>query len=577
MTARTSLVGRDAEMQRLIARLDRARSGEGGIVLLSGEAGVGKTRLVTELVRRSPDALVICGAAVHSGTAPYGPVVTALRTRLRSEPDALAGCGPLASHLAMILPELGPPAAATDRPTLLEAVRCALAHLARERLTVMVLDDLHWSDEATLELLSALAEPLAELSVLVLGAYRSDGLPRGHGLRRLRHELRRAGRLDELALGPLDRDGVARLLGSVLGRSPAPSLVRAVDDATQGTPFFVEELAGALLVSGGLQDAGQGLELTRHGEVPLPETVRDAVLVGASELSEAARAAAAAAAVAGETFDLELVGSLSSPEGVAELLERGIAREHDGGAAVFRHGLTREALYADVPWMRRRSLHRAIAAALEAAGAPSGAVAAHWLGARDGARARRALLTAAAEAEAVHAFRDGAEAGHKALELWPEGEEEALRADALERCARCAWARPMPTRRATGASSPSSASASDVPTPSAGWRRCSSCAASASRPSPHGAWRRTGSRPTARPPRPRSSCWRWPTSGGCRPGTARRCSSPSAHASRRTPPRGSTCACARSACRGWRAPSTATTTPASRRSAPRSPWRWTTR
>ncbi|HVL31490.1 MAG TPA: AAA family ATPase [Solirubrobacteraceae bacterium] len=438
MTARTSLVGRDAEMQRLIARLDRARSGEGGIVLLSGEAGVGKTRLVTELVRRSPDALVICGAAVHSGTAPYGPVVTALRTRLRSEPDALAGCGPLASHLAMILPELGPPAAATDRPTLLEAVRCALAHLARERLTVMVLDDLHWSDEATLELLSALAEPLAELSVLVLGAYRSDGLPRGHGLRRLRHELRRAGRLDELALGPLDRDGVARLLGSVLGRSPAPSLVRAVDDATQGTPFFVEELAGALLVSGGLQDAGQGLELTRHGEVPLPETVRDAVLVGASELSEAARAAAAAAAVAGETFDLELVGSLSSPEGVAELLERGIAREHDGGAAVFRHGLTREALYADVPWMRRRSLHRAIAAALEAAGAPSGAVAAHWLGARDGARARRALLTAAAEAEAVHAFRDGAEAGHKALELWPEGEEEALRADALERCARCA-------------------------------------------------------------------------------------------------------------------------------------------
>jgi DNA-binding CsgD family transcriptional regulator len=319
-----------------------------------------------------------------------------------------------------------------------EAVRCALARLAGEQVVLLVLDDLQWSDEATLELVSVLAEPIAELSLLAVATYRSDGLPRDHALRRLRHELRRAGRLDELAVGPLGSEDVGELLAAELGGAPAPSLARAVHDAAQGTPFFVEELARALAVSGAVAPGPHGLELARHGEVPLPDTVRDAVMVNASELSPEGRAAADAAAVAGESFDLDLVGALSSPEGVGELLERGLAREQDAGAAVFRHALTREALYADVPWMRRRRLHRALAEALEARGAPSREIAVHWLGTRDLLRARDALLRAAADAEAVHAFRDGAAAGRKALDLWPEGEDEALRRDALACYARCA-------------------------------------------------------------------------------------------------------------------------------------------
>src|SRR5688500_872110 len=103
------LVGRDAEVARLVESLDRARGGAGGIVLLSGEAGVGKTRLIAELAERGSDALVLPGSASHSGTAPYGPVVAALRARLRSDPGAFGECGPLAPHLAMILPELGAP------------------------------------------------------------------------------------------------------------------------------------------------------------------------------------------------------------------------------------------------------------------------------------------------------------------------------------------------------------------------------------------------------------------------------------------------------------------------------------
>jgi DNA-binding CsgD family transcriptional regulator/tetratricopeptide (TPR) repeat protein len=437
MTARRRLFGRDAELARMAVAMQRARRGAGGIVVVSGDAGVGKTRLIAELAARESDALVLGGAAGQTGSAPYAPVVAALRAGLRAQPQAVDATAPLAPHLAMLLPELGVPAAASDRATLVEAIRYALERLAADQPVLVILDDLHWSDQATLELLAALAQPLADLCALVIAAYRSDGLPRDHGIRRLRHELRRAGRLEEVALAPLAPDDVAELLALGLEATPAPSLVRSVYDATQGTAFFVEELTSALAVSGALRTGPHGVELDRESEIPIPETVRDAVLVRASDLSEAGRAAAEAAAVAGERFDLALVGTLSSPEGVTELLEHGLARERDAGTAAFGHSLTREALYADVPWMRRRALHRTIAEAIEPAGAPSREVATHWIGARECDRARDAFLRAIVEAEAVHAFRDGAEAARLALDMWPERTDEGRRLETLERYARC--------------------------------------------------------------------------------------------------------------------------------------------
>ena len=209
------LVGREAERARLEDAIAR-----GALVLVAGEAGVGKTRLIEDVAAHS-GALVLRGASSQGATAPYGPLVAAFRSHLRGAPDALTGCGPLHEHLAVLLPELGPRAATSDRATLLEAVRCALAHLAADRSLVLLLDDLHWSDAATLDLLSGLAESLDELSVTVIGTYRSDGLPRDHGVRRLRNELRRSGRLDEIVLEPLDREQLGVLLADVFGAAPA--------------------------------------------------------------------------------------------------------------------------------------------------------------------------------------------------------------------------------------------------------------------------------------------------------------------------------------------------------------------
>ena len=437
MDVPSALVGREAERARLADAAERARRGTGSLLLLSGEAGVGKTRLAEEAAAAS-SALVLRGAASSSAVAPYGPVAAVLREYARLRSEGFEGCGALRSHLALLLPELGEQAAASDRATIFEAVRCGFEQVASDGHVVVILDDLQWSDQATLELLAGLAQAVKELPVLVLGAYRSDGLPRDHRLRWLRNELRRSRSLDELALGALDADATGRLLAELLGDTPSPGLVRALHDRTQGVPFFVEELARALAVSGRLEAGARGLELGADGDVPAPDTVRDAVLMIAATLSAEARAAAEAAAVAGPSFDLGLVGQLASEEGVAELLRHGVIHELGGGRGGFRHALSREAFYDDVPWLRRRALHRRLAEALETAGGHSSEIATHWLGAHDAERAREALVLAARESEAVYAYRDAARAARQALELWPGGEETGVRVDVLERYARCA-------------------------------------------------------------------------------------------------------------------------------------------
>jgi DNA-binding NarL/FixJ family response regulator len=433
------LVGRVSEQERLTAAIGRVHEGQGALVLVAGEAGVGKTRLV-DVVAADSRALVLRGAASQGTTAPYGPLVAALRSHLRNEPAALDGCGPLRPHLAVLLPELGPRAESSDRATLLEAVRSALARTADDNALVVVLDDLHWSDAATLDLLAGLADSLDELPIAVVATYRSDGLPRDHGIRRLRNELRRAGRLDELVLEPFGQDDTRVLLAGVLGGPPAPSLVRAVHDRTAGVPFYIEELARALFAAGALHPGRHGFELAADDDVPLPDTIRDAVMLGAQELSDEARAAADAAAVAGESFDLDLIAAIAGDHALDELLANGLILDSGGERACFRHALSREAIYADIPWLRRRALHRRVAEALETAGAPATELAPQWVGARDGDKARDALVAAAAESEAVHAYVDAAHYGRQALELWPELAEdgyEPRRIEALERYARC--------------------------------------------------------------------------------------------------------------------------------------------
>jgi ATP/maltotriose-dependent transcriptional regulator MalT len=432
------LIGRDRELAEVGRALERARRGRGGLVLVAGEAGIGKSVLVRAALAESGFRAHVVEAAKEA-VEPYAPLVSLLRSCLRAEPAALDGLGPLERQLAVLLPELGDAAPVTSQAALVDALGACFAGLGASATTAFLLDDLQWADAATLEALPRLALELESAPALLVAAYRSDEVTRLHPVRRLRVHLRRAGRLRELDLEPLDRDSTAALAGRILGGEPAPSLAAMLYDRTEGVAFFVEELTAALAVGGRLTEGADGLELPPDGEVPLPDSVRDAVLVRVEELPTAVRRSLEAASVVGLQFELELVEAVSSgPVDLTDAAAHGLVVELEPGLGVFRHALTREAVYADLPWLRRRELHRKVAETLERRGAAPGVLAEHLLACRELDRARAALVAAAERSCSIHAYRDAAGSIRRALEIWPTGTDEEARLDAVDRLARCA-------------------------------------------------------------------------------------------------------------------------------------------
>ncbi|RZU31755.1 helix-turn-helix transcriptional regulator [Blastococcus saxobsidens] len=404
------LVGRDDERRLLVDALTRCRAGQGGVVLVSGEAGVGKTRLVSEVLGRW-DGDVLAATATPGG-APYDVLDSALACAVGARRQ--------------------------DRDT--DAARVvteALRATTRIRPTVVVLEDLHLADAASMEVLVALAQaPPSEL--LVLGIYRSDGLPRSSPIRVLRTELRRARRLVDVALRTLTEAQTGELLADLLGTSPSARLVEVVHGRTEGLPFFVEELVWALRDAGCLTERAGAVELDEGAGLPLPESVTDAVLSRTAQLRADHGAAVQCAVALGVRVDLPALAELAGPAEADRLIDEGLLVELDGGLAVFRHALVREALYRSIPWSRRRALHHDVAELLTDHGAPPAVVAEHWLDAHEPAKARPLLVAAAEALCATHAYRDAADLAHRALALWPDGDDPAGRLTVLEGLGECA-------------------------------------------------------------------------------------------------------------------------------------------
>ena len=395
MAGSAELVGREKELRVLRERLARSAAGNGGLLLVAGEAGVGKTTLAERaLIDSAP--IVLRGIVSDRGRTPYAPIVSALRAYGRIAPEALAGYGRLARHLCVLLPELGPaPPGIVDHLLLAETVIESFAGIASRQPAAVFFDDLQWVDEATLDLLPSLAASVESQPLLFLTAYRSDDVTRAHPLRRMRAELRRGGRLEELVLAPLERDQVTALVSRIVERRAGPRLVERIFERTEGVPFLVEELAAALAAGGGLEEHADAVELPAGHDVPFPDSVRETVLLRTDRLSPAGVRALEVASVAGEPVDLALVADLAGDAGVEEAIEARLLVEADDGVAAFRHALVREAVYSEIPWTRRRVHHRHVAEHLEWTGAPPQLVAEHWLGAGEPERARPKLLAAA--------------------------------------------------------------------------------------------------------------------------------------------------------------------------------------
>jgi DNA-binding NarL/FixJ family response regulator len=431
-------VGRQDEQTEFKNRFDKLKHGSGGIILVSGEAGVGKTRLVQTALGQI-NTLILRGRTVEVSTAPFGPITQILRAYLELNSDAFLDCGSLIQHLALLLPELGKQQEPGEQHALLAALRCAFRAVANLAPTILLVDDLQWADNATLEFLPALAETTQNIPLLIIGVYRSDEIPRGHPLRRMRHELRRLGLLDEIILEPLGRDELTDMVAHILGTNPSIQLTSILMDRTQGIPLFVEELLLALQKSGNLIRTGDEIQLDTNRELPIPESIRDAVALRLDGLSEQAQNLLEIAAVAGVRFDIEMVTVIAGNEPeLEELVERHLITEISAPEGAFRHALVREAVYKDIPWTRRRQLHREIAAFLESKKAAPAVIAEHWLAGHELERARHALILTARKSCDIHAYRDAANAANRALELWPEGQDEAMRLDVLYEVGHCA-------------------------------------------------------------------------------------------------------------------------------------------
>ncbi|MDQ4097504.1 MAG: AAA family ATPase [Actinomycetota bacterium] len=433
------LVGRDSEFGALVETIAQASDGPGGLCLISGDAGAGKTSLA-ESVLSSTTTRVLRGAAHASGSVPYGPLRAALRDHLRrssvKDADELAMAAP---SLNLVLPDLTSTVAAGDPEQIPQAIREAFERLGQQHPTVVFLDDLQWADAATVALLADWAASPPAAPVLMLGAYRSDELPRQHPLRGLRTALRRPrrGTHCQVHLGPLDPAASAELVRGVLGDGVAPEIVATVHRRAHGLPFYLEELSAAI------NRSGDDLAVVGRAEL-VPESIRDAVLTRVAALSKPAQALAEVAAAAGSPIRLDvLIEVAGQEESVDELFEAGLLVEFDEtsgrpGVAAFRHDLVGEALYAATPWARRRRHHAALARALEHRDVPPGVVAAHWIEAHEPASARPLLVSAAEAACQVHAYRDAKDAIERALALWPPDEDDDSRLVVLDRLGDCA-------------------------------------------------------------------------------------------------------------------------------------------
>lgn len=440
-----ALVGRHAELRTLLLHFEAAAAGGGHVVLVCGDAGVGKTRLVEELVRPlrgSGQADVVVGRCHHEEPpVPYGPFLDVARALAREEGAAALRerAGPGGGALAALLPELeeaGPAGhpvadAATQRRRMFEALARALRP-GDGRVRVVVLEDVQWCDPSSRELLGFLARALEGERVLVAATCREEQRP--GPLAHLFAQLRREGRHHVVRLAPLTRAETGRLLHLALGE-PAPArFADAVYAHTEGNPFFVEEGLRALEEAGRLDErVAAAREGGRLDALGVPASLRASLLARAAELDETAAEVLRYAAVIGRRFEFELLPRLTGlPEtavlrALEALVEHGWVDETEEGGDryAFRHALSREAVYGALLGRDRRRRHREVLAALEEAhaGRPEAVVdelARHAAQAGEGTRAAVYARAAGERAARMHAFREAVAHFEAALDGTPE-------------------------------------------------------------------------------------------------------------------------------------------------------------
>ena len=460
------LVERESDLADLRRSVEDALGGHGGLVLISGEAGAGKTRLTQEVDAEAErkGMRILVGHAVDQGSIPYLPFVEAFEDGLvgaRSAASLQAALGDAAPEIARMapgirraIPDLPPP---VDLPPdqarrfLWLSIQEFLERAGRSRPLLLVIEDLHWADESTVLLLEHLAGALADMPVLILGTYRDAEVGPTHPLSRAIGQLARRRLVTRISLERLSVEGVAAMIRGLAVQDPPPQLVSLIHSESEGNPFFVEEVFLHLRESGKLfDDRGRFRTDVRVEAWEVPETVRLVVEERLQRLSKPTREVLTAAATSGRAFETSIVERVAGVGGdrLAAALDEAEGAfvigpaDAAGARHSFTHELIRQTFLAGASSVKRQVLHGRTAEAIEIVHADDleqrAADLVYHLS-RSGPHASRARLVrylrmAGDHASRASVFDEAAQHYEQALTLLGEEEREG-RAELLERLA----------------------------------------------------------------------------------------------------------------------------------------------
>ncbi|MCA1844772.1 MAG: AAA family ATPase, partial [Actinobacteria bacterium] len=461
----STFVGRDAELAELDTVWHRARRGVRQAVFVAGEPGIGKTALVARVAEAAwaAGAMVLFGRSDEDSVVAFQPWVEMLTHYVEATPPAelRRHLGAHAGDLALLVPELARrlpelsgvagTGAEHERYRILDAVGAALAAMAGCVPVVVVLDDLHWADRPTLQVLQHVIRRTANLPLLLLGTYRDTDLVRTHPMAAVLADLRRADLVQRLSLRGLQTaDVVALLTGGQPGGPADEALAAALWEETEGNPLFLRESLRHLAETGAIaaDAAGRWRAQRRITQLGIPEGVREVIGRRLTLLSETANIALRAGSVQGREIRLDVLAAVTDVgedallDALEEATAAGVVTEAPGrpGRWSFTHALVRQALYGELTVTRRVRLHQRVGAALarldgDGDGPQLAELAHHFTQAAVGGEAERAVeygRRAGAYALKAAAFEEAARHFALALEVAEDAELEiGVRADLL--------------------------------------------------------------------------------------------------------------------------------------------------
>ena len=388
---RTTFVGREAERAALRRLLERTLGGEGGVAMIGGVLGVGKTRIAAEFAAEAAKRgfITLVGSCYdRENSLPFNPFVEILESAMAQSPsqeafraalgDDAAEMARLMPQLRRLFPDIPPPLEISpeqSRRILFNAVVELLGRTAASGPMLLLLEDLHWADEGTLSLLNHIARAISRMPVLMVGTFRDNEIDSAGPFTRTLDELLRIHMLDRISLRGLPQHAVAEMIEALSGKEPPPKVVSLIYSGTDGNPFFVEELFRHLVERGKLIDAaGRFREDLDLGEIDVPQSLRLVIGRRLARLSEDARKILAPAAVIGRSFTFELLEASSNMNSdalldhVEEVEKAGLIYSTLGYPEVsfqFSHELIRQAVLSELSAPRRQRLHLNVVEGIE--------------------------------------------------------------------------------------------------------------------------------------------------------------------------------------------------------------------